>query len=438
MQDSRFDMGQGENHRQERAFSQRVASLVWRSLSAYGRIKYRYLLPAYAMLGLDNKKNNSTPPLALRGAQRLARLLNGSGDHRDQLQAVIERTESARGAVIFLPSTGWEIANPQRSHHLAREFARLGFVSVFDSTNAYDDVDGFREIEPNLFLFRGPAPLLAEIPDAVLWALTYNFDRRSAYPQNARVVYDWIDDFEVFLYDRAFLERNHAHALKDATLVTCVAQTLHEQASLIRPDALYLPNAVECARFADLSAPIPDDPAIESLRREAKPIACYYGAMAEWLDYELIEAAAREREDWNFLFIGPAYDNSLRERGRGMLKRKNVRWIGPRPYSSLPGYLRLIDVAMIPFLINDITRATSPLKLYEFFAAAKPVVTTPLRECLAFEDVLTAEGAKEFSRALDTARASAQDSAFRERLRKLAEANSWTARAQRVIEKLDV
>lgn len=388
------------------------------------------------MLGLDNKKTNSTPPLSLRAAQKLARLLNGSSDYSGQLREVIERREAARGAVIFLPSTGWEIANPQRMHHLAREFARLGFVSIFDSTNAYDDVDGFREIEPNLFLFRGPDHLLAEIPDPLLWTLTYNFDRRSVYTQRARVVYDWIDDFDVFLYDRAFLERNHQSALKEATLVTCVAQTLHEQASLARPDALYLPNAADCSRFAAVEMAIPDDPAIESLRREAKPVACYYGAMAEWLDYELIEAAARERGDWNFLFIGPAYDNSLRERGRGMLSRKNVRWIGPRPYSSLPGYLRLADVAMIPFLINDITRATSPLKLYEFFAAAKPVVTTPMRECLAFKDVLTAEGAREFSRALDAARASAQDSRFRQRLKSLAEANSWTARAQRVIEKL--
>ncbi|HEY7545265.1 MAG TPA: hypothetical protein VID27_10300, partial [Blastocatellia bacterium] len=187
----------------------RLSSLIWRSLNAYGRIKYRYLLPAYTMLGLDNKKDGSTPTLALRGAQRLARLLNRSSDslYRDQLQCVIERAESARGAVIFLPSTGWEIANPQRSHHLARQFARLGFISVFDSSNAYDDVDGFREIEPNLFLFRGPDHLLAEIPRAVLWTLTYNFDRRGVYPNTARIVYDWIDDFEVFLYDRAFLER---------------------------------------------------------------------------------------------------------------------------------------------------------------------------------------------------------------------------------------
>ncbi|HEY7543269.1 MAG TPA: glycosyltransferase, partial [Blastocatellia bacterium] len=220
--------------------------------------------------------------------------------------------------------------------------------------------------------------------------------------------------------------------------ITCVARTLHERASAIRPDALYLPNAVECSRFADPSAAIPDDPDIEPLRGEGKPIACYYGAMAAWLDYELIEAVAREREDWNFLFIGPAYDNSLRERGRRMLKRKNVRWIGPRPYAELPGYLRLVDVAMIPFLINDITRATSPLKLYEFFAAAKPVVTTRMRECLAFEEVLAVEGAKDFSRSLDIAKARAGDEQFRERLRKLGEANSWTARAQVVIEKLEV
>ena len=54
------------------------------------------------------------------------------------------------------------LGNPlfQRPHHLARTFAREGYVAVFDCSNAHDDVNGFKEIEPNLFLFRGPDGVL--------------------------------------------------------------------------------------------------------------------------------------------------------------------------------------------------------------------------------------------------------------------------------------
>jgi hypothetical protein len=113
-----------------------------------------------------------------------------------------------------------------------------------------------------------------------------------------------------------------------------------------------------------------------------------------------------------------------------------VLWLGPRPYATLPGYLRLFDVATIPFRLNRITRATSPLKLYEYFAAGKPVVTTALPECAAFSEVRIVRDAAGFSAALDAARAQGADLAFRARLRAIAHQNSWSQRVQAVEEHL--
>jgi glycosyltransferase involved in cell wall biosynthesis len=346
------------------------------------------------------------------------------------------RLEKSKGAIIFLPSVGWDIVNTQRTHHLAREFARQGYVAIFDSSNSYDDVSGFKEVEPNLFLFRGSDDVLPEIPDAIVWAFTYNFDRRDVYPATAQTVYDWIDDFDVFQFDRAFLERNHVRAFKDATVISSVARRLHDRASATRPDALYLPNGVEYDHFANGSIRVPDDSDIEPAWRMRKPLAGYYGSMAEWFDYDLLTEVASLRPDWNFLLIGPMYDNSLRERGRLMLKCPNVRWIGQRDYQELPGYLRMFDAAMIPFTINNITLATSPLKLFEYFAGGKPVITTPMPECEAFSEVHIARTAEEFSLALDIARAEGQDRQFRERMQTLGSENSWTSRVHSMREHL--
>jgi GT2 family glycosyltransferase len=357
------------------------------------------------------------------------------GRYRGELQAVLDRSHATKGTVVFLPSVGWGIHLFQRPHHLARAFARAGWLAIFDCSNAQDKVDGFKEIEPNLFLYRGPAGVLKWIPSPLLWSFPYNYGEARGFTEDARVVYDWIDDLSVFPYDRAMLEENHARALSEATVVAAVARRLHAEALSRRGDALYVPNGVEYERFAAKASPAIGDRDVAPLLAAGRPIAGYYGALAEWFDYELLDEAARARPDWSFLLIGPMYDQSLQ--GKPMVKRENVRWIGPRDYALLPGYLALFDVATIPFRINAITTATSPLKLYEYFAGAKPVVTTPMPECAAYPEVVIASDARAFAAALDPARARGRDPAFRERLRALGRENSWDARVAAVLAALE-
>ena len=349
---------------------------------------------------------------------------------RAWLSSLLPRIAASKGAVVFLPSIGWGIHLFQRPHHLARVLARRGYLVVFDCSNADDRVDGFREVEPNLFLFNGEAAILHEIPAPIVWAFPYNVHLARAYTQGARTVYDWIDDLDVFPYDRQLLEDNHARALREATLVVSVARRLNEQALAVRPDALYVPNGVEFEQFS-AAAPAPKDQTLSRFLAGGGPVAGYYGALASWFDYELLDEAARLRPDWRFVLIGPKLDTSLE--GKPMLSRGNVVWLGPRDYISLPGYLSLFDVATIPFRINAITLSTSPLKLFEYFAAGKPVVTTPMPECEAFPEVAVARDAREFTASLDRMREQGRDPAFRQRLRDLARENSWDRRVDAVL-----
>ena len=353
--------------------------------------------------------------------------------HREQLQEVLARIPQSRGVVIFLPSIGWRVHLFQRPHHLARTFARQGYLAIFDSTGSQDKVNGFEEIEHNVFLFNGAEELLHEIPQPILWTFPYNYDRADQFPEGAHKVYDWIDDLAVFPYDRDFLERNHQRALSEAAIVASVAAPLHKAALKARPDAIYLPNGVEFEAFAkeQENTSFPNDLEFADLLREGKPIAGYYGALASWFDYDMLDAVAERRPDWNFVLIGQALDNSLGE--HSLLNRPNITWLGPREYASLPGYLQHFEVATIPFAINEITLATSPLKLYEYMAGGKPIIATPMPECQAFPEVFIARNAEEFSQLLDKASRRGRDADFRQRLQTLAHDNSWTARV-RVIE----
>jgi glycosyltransferase involved in cell wall biosynthesis len=420
----------------------RVTSLVWRTLTAYGRVKYRYLLPLYGLAGkMPNHKRATGTHRHSRTLIRAASLvakINGGGPglFDEQLKTVIRRVENAEGAVIFPPTVGWDIINPQRSHHLATEFARQGYVSIFDCSNAYDDVNGFRELERNLFLFRGPEELLAQVPEPLLWTFTYNYDRTRAYSPDAKTIYDWMDDLDVFPYDRAFLERNHRTGLRDATIVVASARRLYEDAVAVRPDALYLPNGVEFDRFYSANKTTMTERRVQLPWRDGKPVAGYYGVLADWFDYDLVSSVAQQRPDWNFLLIGPKYDNSLSERGQEMLRRPNVRWIGARKYDTMPHYLKEFDVAIIPFVINDITLATSPMKLFEYFAGGKPVLATPMPECMAFPETFVGASVREFSNALDEARRRGADPQFSRRMLRIARENSWAVRAQMVVERV--
>jgi glycosyltransferase involved in cell wall biosynthesis len=362
-----------------------------------------------------------------------------SADSADdpRLRAVRARIAAARGAVVFPPTIGWTVDLVQRPHHLARAFVRAGFVAIFDSTGSHDDVAGFVEIEPGLFLYGGPHEALGGLgPGVLLWTFPYNFHLRAHHPRETPVVYDWIDDLSVFPQDRALLDRNHEDGLAQATVVASVARTLHGDARRRRPDAVYLPNAVDFDHFAgDAALTPPADEAVAGVLASGRRIVGYYGALARWFDYALLDDVSRLRPDWTILLIGPDLDGTLA--GQPVLTRPNVTWIGPRPYAVLPRYLQLFDVAMIPFAINAITLATSPLKLFEYFAAGKPVVTTPMPECMAFPEVRIAATPREFSDALDAARRDGGDPEMRARLRARGRANSWDARVTDALAALD-
>jgi hypothetical protein len=87
-------------------------------------------------------------------------------------------------------------------------------------------------------------------------------------------------------------------------------------------------------------------------------------------------------------------------------------------------------VCFIPFAPGDVAKTTSPLKLFEYFAMEKPVVSTSfMTECVAFPEVFHGDSAPALALAIDSAVDKADDHAFKQRLARLADENSWGQRA---------
>ncbi len=209
-----------------------LAQAMWKVASALARLTHRAAWRARVMPPGSGRQR-----VVRAGLRRLLDVSCRRGSHR--LVEVVARVARSKGAVIFLPSIGWNVKLFQRPHHLARAFARSGYVAIFASTSIGDDVYGFEEIEPNLFLFCGPASRLRQMPNPMLWTLPYNFHEALDHPRPATVVYDWIDDLAVFTdHDARLLHRNHERAFVEADVVASVARTLHTQALARRTDAV--------------------------------------------------------------------------------------------------------------------------------------------------------------------------------------------------------
>jgi len=336
--------------------------------------------------------------------------------------------------VVFLPTIGWNIALVQRPHHLARALARAGYFVVFDCSNsAAESFGGFQEVEKNLLLFRGPVEMLTSLDSPILWTLPYNAGHVDSWPTR-RIVYDCIDDLAVFPYNQEVLRQHHERMLREADVVACVSRPLLQECRRAREDALYLPNAVDVDHFAPPAIAHEPPAALRPALDAGRPVLGYYGALASWLDVDLLESAARLRPDWSFVLVGirladaPPLD--------AIERLPNVYVLPPQPYRDIPAVLACFDVAFIPFVVNEITHATSPLKLFEYFAGGKPVISSPMPECAAFPEVRIVRNARELAGALDAALVDSRDAEHQARVRRVATENSWKARVHATVSAL--
>ncbi len=105
------------------------------------------------------------------------------------------------------------------------------------------------------------------------------------------------------------------------------------------------------------------------------PVIGYVGKIQERVDFDLLEKCLVKYPDNKFVIIGPAYAQKDKI---SMLKRKygNISFRGDIHYNNLPDEMQKIDIAVIPHKVDEFTNSMNPLKLYEYLAAGKPIVTT--------------------------------------------------------------
>jgi glycosyltransferase involved in cell wall biosynthesis len=352
---------------------------------------------------------------------------------------------SGKSVILSLSFIDWDVPLYQRPQHIAIQLAKQGFLYFYHTRNYYDYINGYKHIGDNMYLTNRFDEVLQRIQgeDKYIHLYSTNMyeddDERIglALEKGFKVIYEYIDEISEKISGQKiprFVLDRHERLLKDEknVIVIATATKLYNDVAKYRKKNFKLvTNGVVYEHFRDIKNVIPEE--MKSIVEEKKPIIGYYGALATWFDYKLVRDIANLRKDWNIVLIGWDYDGSLAK--SGLNKLKNVHVLKPVDYHRLPLYAQWFDVCTIPFLINDVTESTSPVKLFEYMALGKPIVTTPMPECKKYQSVIIAKNeGKDFVEKIEEGLKDKENKKYMRLLEREALENTWEGKAGDVIE----
>jgi glycosyltransferase involved in cell wall biosynthesis len=336
--------------------------------------------------------------------------------------------------IIFYPSlVEWDTPLFQRPHQLFRELSMRGYLIFFLTPNpAADKTNPIRQINNNLFVIKDIDMMFAlrEEP-LILWiSWTPHIVCKELF-SNSRLIYDYMDELDVFGSYCELMENDHKRLIDTSDVVMATSENLYSGVKKMRHDAILTPNGVRIEDFKVEVERIPSD--LEPIIKRNKPIVGYYGALAKWLDYDLINFACDNCEELSFVFIGPKLDNSS-----GKLRAfNNLFLLGSKKYEDLKHYLKCFDVAIIPFQTGKVADSTSPVKLFEYMAGGKPIVTTGMKECRKFKGVFVSESYRDFIGNLRKSLTMKNHNEYLTLLKEEATTNTWQERVHKIVAALD-
>jgi glycosyltransferase involved in cell wall biosynthesis len=194
----------------------------------------------------------------------------------------------------------------------------------------------------------------------------------------ANTLYDITDDWTKFSGNQSQLDLT---TQQDTTLCTscdhvivCSQQLFQDKAKFVELERLHLiPNGVHVEHYeavADTSLPVH-----KIAEHWSKPVFGYTGTIhGDRVDVSLVAVVAQAYPAATIAMVGPNLLSQTEQHELDPLS--NIVFTGPQPYSDLPDIMRAFDVCMVPHLVTPFTESLNPIKLWEYLAAGKPIVST--------------------------------------------------------------
>lgn len=217
----------------------------------------------------------------------------------------------------------------------------------------------------------------------------------SKISEKVKLVYDCLDDWESFVTTLELdlknkLVQNERKLAGISNLVLASARRLYVKMANLNNKVYYLPNGVWNKDYKiSQKDSVPDD-----IIGIPKPIIFFMGAIAGWVDIDLINYISIKRPKYSFVFVGPEIRESLPD-------NSNIYYLGLKKYEELPRYLKEVRTAIVPFKVNNLTASVTPLKFYEYLSAGVPTVTTMFPDLLGLNGSRVTVNKEQFLEAID-------------------------------------
>jgi glycosyltransferase involved in cell wall biosynthesis len=381
-------------------------------------------------------------------------------------------------SIICFGGEDWWYHHPHSKAHLMRKFARDGNKVIFVnsismglpglkhkdllprikrklgsySKLARETEEGITVVSPASLPFFGSAAarrvnrrlLGAQIgklarsrglTKPILWIAIPTAAEMIGTLDESAVVYQVSDKYDANTMDHAtdpsVVRRLHEHAIDAADLVFYSGRKLFNEATRGCDRSYLLEQGVDYDHWRQVGDGTVSVAA--EVARIPRPRLGYFGAIEPWLvDQELIKRAARERPEWQWIFIGN------KSRGLEIEELANTHFLPPVAYAELPRYAAGFDVCVLPWETEQsFTSYGSAIKVREYLATGKPVVIAPLPEYEPMGDVLRiARSRDEFLRLVEEALLENDPEARAKRQGAVA-SGTWEARAEFVGELIE-
>lgn len=269
----------------------------------------------------------------------------------------------------------------QRPDHIFRYFHENGIICVMLNFNDNSKEKYFKEHTSGVFVTNmvGAATKYLSEKNTILYITYpyYSFFVDILKPNT--IIYDVLDEIVTFSGNKKFLEEEHSKLLRLSDLVLYSSKLLEDKnRNKVKCAQMLIENGVWKSDF-ETKNNVND---IILKTRDEELIIGYYGVVGDLLDWKLIETISNIN-NIRLVFIGPKanFSNSTDDQVDNLrdkvLSSNSVTYIDTVPYEDLMQYSSKFDAAIIPFVLNNITHAVSPLKLFEYMAAGHEIFATP-------------------------------------------------------------
>jgi glycosyltransferase involved in cell wall biosynthesis len=213
------------------------------------------------------------------------------------------------------------------------------------------------------------------LDNPLLWFYSAAFSELISEIKHSLVVYDCMDELSAFDGASPSLIAQEKYLLSEADVVFTGGKSLYEEKKKWAENVFCFPSSVDKKHFSQVG--LREDLVLRPKERKiSHPTVGFYGVLDERLDISLLEQVARRMPKVNFIMIGPV----VKIDPAALPHLPNIYYLGPKSYEQLPIYLQKIDIAIIPFALNESTKFISPTKTLEFMAARKPIISTPITD----------------------------------------------------------